>query len=366
MPRNLPRLLAVVLAGSLPTVAQQPLGATFGLAPSNASRGGLLGAAGTLCARFDHDDCIGWGLSATAANTRQIRGVTFVSQDQNGATAENYWLVVMTESATSPGMPNLQAVATFGPYTHPATAPGVAVFTNTHVFPTPVAVPADRDVFIGVRLDPAPLWPNDGHSVQCALGVVSQWPVYDLPGPGTIQHGSYALAIDAAGAVFYRSTRQLLIDLLIDGPGGAATTVTNQSTYPASNAPPGIGGYLSGLHPDVRLPATFPGRLDDVGFVYLDTALPNGMPVFFLADLGNFAGEVRLDALFAGATGSVCLSPSALVLGLGFALGGRCHRAFPLPSALRPSIGGTNLLQQAIGLDPTFAMRASPCLRQQL
>lgn len=370
MPPTIARLVPPLLAAAVAcfaATAQQPLGATFGLTASNASRGGLLSAAGTLYARFDRDDCTGWGLSSSVANAREIRGVRFVSQDQNGATPEQYWITILTEDPAVPGYPDpTQVLGSFGPFTHAATAPGPATWTNTHVFPTPVLVPANRDVFVGVRVTAAPLWPSDGHSVMCTLGILSQWSIYDRPGAAPIQHGSYALTADASGTLFYRNTRQLLIDLLIDGPGGAATAITNQSTYPSSNTAPGTGGYLSGLHPDARLPSATPGRLDDLGFVYLDPALPTGMPVFFLADIGNLGAEVRLDLLIPGSIGSACLSPNALVIGYGLQFAGQCYHAFPLPTSLRPTIAGTNLLQQGLALDPSFAMRASPCLRQQL
>ncbi|MBK8101714.1 MAG: hypothetical protein IPK26_31920 [Planctomycetes bacterium] len=82
-------------------------------------------------------------------------------------------------------------------------------------------------------------------------------------------------------------------------------------TRPASaisNTAPGTGSFLSGLHPDATNPPFNPGRADDVSLVYLDTQMPNGRPVFFLADSpGNFWRRTAVRRLLAPVRSAHCV-----------------------------------------------------------
>ena len=346
--------------------AQQPLGSTFRTTASTASRGALLGAPGTLVARFDHDDYTGWGRTTTTPNRRVVRGVTFTAEDKDGATAESYTIHVYTEDLARPGFPDTTApLLTIGPFLNPVQPVGLAMFTISQLFANPLEVPADRDVFVGIGLGPAPTWPNDGFTVHCLLGAASMWPVYDPPGNAPIQNGSYGLAIDATGTQFYNSRRQLLVDLLCDAPGGACTARSNQASFPIGNGAPGGGGFLSGLHPDVASPPRNAGRVDDPGFTFLDPTLPNGSAVFFLSDFGGFGAEVPLTNFVAGSVGVFCLkSPTTSTLGLVQLSGGQASLVIPIGSAVRTVLQGLPLLYQAIALGPNLTLRGSPCGRQ--
>jgi len=201
--------------------------------------------------------------------------------------------------------------------------------------------------------------------VQCLLGAASMWPLYDPPGNAAIQHGSYGLAIDATGAQFYNSRRQLLVDLLCDAPGGSCTAHSNQASFPIGNGAPGGGGFLSGLHPDVASPPRNAGRADDPGFTFLDPTLSNGSAVFFLSDLGGFGAEVPLTNFVPGSVGVFCLkSPTTSTLGLVLQNGGQASLVIPIGGAVRTVLQGLPLLYQAIALGPNLTLHGSPCGRQ--
>jgi hypothetical protein len=359
LPLSCLALLSVDLA------SQQRLGATYRTTPSVASRGALLGFGGTLVARFDHDDYVGWGRTTATPNRRAVHGVTFQAEDKDGSTAESYRIVVYTEDPTAPGFPDLgNPLLALGPFQNAVRPVGIAQFTLSHVFAAPLEVPADRDVFVGVEVGPVANWPNDGFSVSCTLGAPSTWPLHDDPGPAPIQHGSYGLAIDGAGLRFYNSRRQLSIDLLCDAPGGACTAVTSQATYPIGAVPPGNGGYLSALHVDAVRPSTNPGRADDPGFAFLDPSLANGTLVLFLADFGTFGNELPLRTFVPGSIGVACLKTSSITISLGQIAGGVCTNVMQIGGPVRTVLSGLPLLQQGIALTTANTLRGSPCCRQ--
>lgn len=359
-------LWGALLGGAL--LGQQPLGATYRTQASTASRGGLVTAGGTLVARFDTEDCIGWGRTTATPNRRVVRGVMIQFEDKQGATAETWALRVYTEDPQAAGFPLATApLLALGPFSSGIRPAGLVQWTETLIFPAPLEVPADRDVFVGVQLAAAPAWPADGLAVQCVLGSPSLWPVYDQPGTAPIQHGSYGMAIDASGQRYYNSTRQLLIDLLTDAPGGSCLAVTNQASYPIGGVYPGSGGYLSAAHPDATAPARQPGRNDTPGCVLLDAQLTAGSLVVFLLDIGSFGLEQPLTNVVPGSVGVSCLKPaSTLVAALSLASTNAALLQVPLTASQRAWLRGLPLLYQVMAMPPTLVLRAGPCLRQVL
>lgn len=361
-------LLAATLAalGATSARCQQPLGSTYRTVASTASRGALVGAPGTLVARFDHDDYVGWGRTTATPNRRVVRGIRFAGEDKDGATAESYTVRVYTEDLARPGFPLLTApLLQLGPFATPSQPAGLARFVVRLVFQNPLEVPADRDVFVGIGLGAAPTWPNDGFAVQCLLGAASNWPIFDAPGSAPSQHGSYGLAVDAAGASFYNSSRQLLIDLLCDAPGGSCTARSNQASFPIGATAPGGGGFLSALHPDVVSPPAHTGRADDPGFTFLDPTLPDSTLVFFSTDLGGFGPEVPLANFVPGSVGVFCLQSATTVsLGLRLLSGGEASLVIPVNGPVRGVLQGLPLLYQGFALGPNLTLRGSPCGRQ--
>lgn len=320
-----------------------------------------------MVTRFDHDDVVGFCRTTRTANRRAIHGIRFLGEDKNGATPETYSIHIYTEDAARPGFPAQPPLLVLGQFQTTAGTAGLSQQRYTHLLPTPLEVPADADLFVGVAVAPAPSWPNDGFAVQCVLGAASNWPVFDAPGAGAIQHGSYGLAIDAAGQAFYNSTRQLLIDLLCEAPGGAATALHNQTTYPIGTVLPGSGGFLSGLHPDAVAPPRRAGRQDRPGFTFLDTTLANGSLVFFLCDFGSFGPETMLNTLVPGSVGVLCLKPASTITGsVGLLQNGSASWVLQFGPAVRTVLQGLPLLHQGVALAPNLSVRASPCARQLL
>ncbi|MBK8101040.1 MAG: hypothetical protein IPK26_28485 [Planctomycetes bacterium] len=360
---TLTAVLPAVLA-ALPA-QQQPIGSTFRTANSVNSRGGVFSSQVTLIARFDRADYVGWGKANGLPGVRQITGVTFQSTDNDGSSAESWSVVIFTEDLANRGYPLVTApVATFGPFTNAVRPAGAAGFTHTITF-APVSVPDGADVFVGVQLATVSGWPTNGHAVNCLLGNPTRWPTYDQPGAAPIEHMGYGLAWDGVSPPVYNTPRQLLIDILHDAPGAAATAITNQTSLAISNTAPGTGSFLSGLHPDATNPPFNPGRADDVSFVYLDTQMPNGTPVFFLADFGNFGAELPFAGFVPGSIGALCLNPvTASTMGFQVLAGGQTSMGITIPAAIRPTLSGLALVRQAVALTPTLTLRGSPCGRQ--
>lgn len=348
------------------TPGLQALGATFRTTASTASRGGLVSAPGVLVARFDHDDLVGFCRTTNTPDRRAIHGIRFWGEDKNGATAETYSIHIYTEDATRPGFPALTPLLVLGPFQTLAGAPGITQQVYTHTLPRPLEVPTDEDLFVGVAVAAAPTWPNDGFAVQCVLGGPSNWPIYDATGAAPIQHGSYGLAIDAAGQRFYNSRRQLLVDLLCAAPGGSGTSLHNQASYPIGATMPGSGGFLSGLHPDAVVPSARPGRQDRPGFTFLDNSLPTGSLVFFLCDFGAFGPETPLQNLLPGSVGVFCLKPSAVTVSVGLVQNGSASLVLQFGAGIRAVLQGLPLLHQGLALAPNLTVRGSPCVRQTL
>lgn len=370
-PRTIAASLTTALAALLLTAdasAQQPIGSTYHTGMSVGSRGALLSSPGVLITRIDRDEVRGFGMDPSRPGKHVITGVQATLVDYEGTTPETYSVVLYGENALNPGFPNTQSpLATIGPFTLPASGAGLQTQVVTHLFATPVEAPVGGDLFVGVQLSTAPAWPSDGLAVGTLLAQVTRWPLYDLPGPTPIQHQGYGMFYrPSTQQLGYNTPRKLLIELLTATPGGTSTTITNQASFAASNAAPGTGSFFSGLHPDARSPSRNPGRADDVGYVYLDAAMPNGTAVFFLADFGNFGPEIFLSTLVPNSVGVLCLNgATAQNIGLSLLNNGEASLTIAIPATLRPSLAGTVLVRQAIALHPTtFGLRGSPCTKQ--
>jgi hypothetical protein len=349
--------------------AQQVKGSLFQTTSSVASRGALQSARGELITRFDRDDYRGFCSDPAAPGMYSITGYAFTVTDSDGSTPETYTVKFYAESTTQPGFPDIaNALLALGPFTLPATPVGPATFNISSGFGPPLLVPASGDLFVGIQLLAAPLWPLDGLAVNAILGAPSsRWPTFDRAGSAPIQNNGYGLTYNPLlGSLIYPSSRQLMIDVLGISPGGSCTAITNQIAYPISNAAPGTGSFFSGLHPDARSPSINPGRADNVAFNYLDSTMPNGMAVFFLAAIGGFGPELPLAGFVPGSVGVACLPAAATVtLGIQFLNGGVATNVIVIPATARATIAGLPLVQQAIGLVPApFSLRGSPCGKQ--
>jgi hypothetical protein len=351
--------------------AQQPKGSLYNVAPSIASRGSLLTNGGVLFNRFDFDDARGFGMTVASPGNVVVEGFVLSLQDYDGATAETYSVALYEEDPANQGLPLINTpVVTLGPFTSPIGV-GPIAFNVGITFSPAVAVAANQDLFVGVVLGAAPAWPADGLAVQTSLGGQRLPLVWDSPGPAPIQHAGYGGRYDPTfGQLGYPATftpRQYMLDLQTSTPGGTATAITNQASYPTSNLPPGTGSMFSAYHPDAQRPPVNLGRADDLGYVYLDTAMPTGTPVFFFADFGSFGPPVYLAPFVPGSVGVFCLNASAATLGLGFLVSGEAAWITLIPATARPTIAGLAFLQQGLSLDTVNGLlRAAPCTRTVL
>ncbi|MCA8953100.1 MAG: hypothetical protein KDE27_26550 [Planctomycetes bacterium] len=365
-------------ASFVSTVAAQDfLGFSYHACISATSRGTVGSSAGEILTRIDGDEYAGWGLGAPGMRT--ISSVFLIVQDQDAvATPEVFDVYLYAEDGANPGFPDLATRTTFatavaGP---PAPAAGVISAVAKVVTPAlPVAVPIQGggDVFVAFAF-PAAAWPLDGLSAQLVLG--SGVAAADVPGRAqqppapTGPNNSHGLS-RVAGGLSYDSTRNWVIDIEHDTAAGCVLGITNQPSCPASHNPPpagsgpapGTADFMSGVAPDVS--GFHPGRVDDVTMDYYRTG--SGAPlVFFLADVGTFGPEVPVASFTAG-SGVFCVNAASfLTLGVRIGMADEAFLTTTFPAAIRPSLAGFPLVQQAVEFDVgTGLAHASPCGRQR-
>ncbi|MCA8953101.1 MAG: hypothetical protein KDE27_26555 [Planctomycetes bacterium] len=375
-------ILAAALAST--AAAQDFIGFTYNEQVGATSRGSLGGAAGEVITRIDGDEYGGWGTDT--AGMRTISSIFMIIQDQDAvATAETFDIYLYAEDPLNPGFPDLTTKTTFAMFEAgpPAPTTGVISASAKVVTPaTPVAVPIQGggDIFISFEFAAAPGlgWPTDGLSSQICLGTQpsASFTVFDIPG-GAQQpsspagpNNSHGLS-NLGGALTYSSTRNWVIDVEHSTAGGVVLGVTNQTSCVGSNNPPptgfgpapGTADFMSGVSPDVV--GFNAGRADDVTMEYFRVG--SGTPlVFFLADIGGFAAEMPLSGLVAGATGVSCVNiGSFLTLGFVVGSGDEAFLTTTFPAAVRPTLAGFPLIQQAVEFDTANGTaHASPCGRQ--
>ena len=356
-------LCCCLVAAAVPS--QQAVGFTYRVTASGASRGSLGANAGEILQRIDHGDYRGWATDANWQNDHVMTGLRYTIQDQESASSEVYDLVFRTENPGLADFPlaGAPAAAITGLTLPPACGTNAWVVTVT--FASPVHLPKDREVFLGFGVQPAPAWPLEGVSLWVSLG--------DLPGPRPVGQGSYVLVRTSAGAYQYQGPRQLIVDVLANVPGGVAMAVTNQTSYPPSNTPPGTASFYSGLHPDARTIPAHAGRADDIGYTFFDNSLPPGTSVFFGVTLAGFNPAKSFWANYGfpvlpASVGQECiLAANWFTLWVGATdASGVANYTWSLTAAQRTVIGGLDIVWQGIAvLPPPLVFRAGPCARQQ-
>ena len=390
---------SLAVAASLAAQTPQPAGFNFNVVAGATSRGAMANRAGELIFRFDSSDYVAIcrpdapPAGSPGSTQNLIDGVQFVLQDQYAVSQEGYNLHIYTESSTAPDFPTITAgqpagttaLSTVTGLLSPvSTTASPAAWLVSYTFTTPVAVPNNADAFVSVELQASAaantaatpsFWPNDGLSVQISLGIQPgpNFTVFDLKGAAPVGQTSYGLVHDVTNALFaYGGARQGMMDLLTTASGrGVATAITNQATYTISNTAPGTASFFSALHPDAATPPFNGGRVDDLGFVYQNSALPVGSLVFYQVDLGFAPGNLflPLSAFMPGSSGVLCLSPNMQNIGLTVSSGAQTNFTFLVPSGARGLLGATGLTQlavTAIAYDPTTgALAGAPCAAQK-
>lgn len=294
--------------------------------------------------RIDSDDHPFWGIDASG--NHRSRGMVVVIQDSDASTPESFGLVVRGEDPARPNSPDLTApILTVGPLPLPAGMAGAAATIFSVTFPQPVTAPAGVDLFFGVSLPASPNWPQDGLSTWVTTAdprAVTR----DVPGRtgqpgGAVARDTYVCSVTTSGgqptggAQFRGPIAQNAFDVLVDVASGIPITRTNQASYLVSGgARVGTSNMLSGLHPDV-FDANGTGRVDDLGFVFVDPRCANG-PVFAAFAFGPSAAAPQPVLTFPGvprgSSGVLCLDVATVDLSLAFRLAdGLGAAVFSLP-----------------------------------
>jgi len=387
-------LAAAGLALSFTATAQNPLGTFSNTGTTWATRGGAATPNTNPCVLFtrhDVDHYAGWTEGLTPF-TREMTGVNFVIQDNDLATVDNFNVVAYIGDPLMPKFPDVvNPVGTAGPFILPAGSGGSA-FNASVNFATPISVASTEDVYVALEL--LGPWVISGGQVTDGLSVWecnAQSPAapqagqdWDEPGAGisTLQpdntYGGYFCASPLAGPAYPVQT-QFKIQPIVPISGGVATAVTNQVNHAASTTgaaagftvqDPGAGtsSMFAGLYPDAANPSFNPGRVDDIGQMFENAALPAGSLVFFMIDFGPFGPEIPAASFVPGSTGVSCLNLASMQ-SLGFEIvsaTGRAHHVANFPAAARPLLSGIDWTQQAIGFDiATNTLHGTACTRQR-
>jgi hypothetical protein len=313
--------------------------------------------------------------------------VFFIVQDQDAvSTPETLDIVLYPEDPANPGLPLISGAVTFATgVTGPgAPATGVisaAVKTVTPAAPVAVPILGGGDVFVSWRLPASPTASvADGLSIQALNGnSAAPTAVQDVQGPNgqpltpASQANSYGITYNPGAATLtYSVARVWFLDVAHNGTGGAALTVTNQTTLLGSNNPPPVGfgpapgtaSFMSGSAPDVN--GFSAGRADDITFDYFRSSTAGNI-VLFLLDLGAFGPELPTAGFLPGSNGVLCLNLSTFWTA-GFSIADPTGEAFMttvFSTASRPALLGLPILQQAAELDGAI-IHASPCAKQTL
>lgn len=367
--------LFALAATPLSAVAQDFLGHTYNVEVSATSRGALGLAAGETMTRLDAAEHAGWGIGAPGYRT--VRSIACVVQDADAATAETFDIKLYPENPANPGFPDLANGVVFvtaapGPT---GSGPLAALRVLTPIAPVAVPIQGSGDVFVSFVLPAATA--TDGLSMHVVLGYATgAFPRWDTP--STLQGGSPPPAAGPANSYFvnrigaamnYSLRRQHWLDVAHTTAGGTGLAITSQPNYPSSANPPpvtwgpapGTATFLSGSCPDAM--ATNPGRADDLAMRYTRFGFGNGRVVVFLLDQDftpGFGSEFAASLVFPGATGVSCLvNPS--IFGFALTVSNEAWLVTPIPAAIRPTLAGLVVKQQAAGIDALGVFHAGPC-----
>lgn len=376
-------ITAVSAVLAIPCAAQEFIGLNYNSMTGATSRGNVGTAAGEIMTRIDGSELAGWG--AQTPGFRTISSLTYVVQDQDVLTPESFDIKLYPEDPANPGFPLLSAGVTYATAIAGPTGTGpIVAATKT----TPPDVPGvgdsvpilgGGDVFVAFAV-PAAGWSADGLSFHIVLGYAptTTFLTFDTPGlaqggtppPAANPSNSHGLCLTGTSTLTYNGRRNINLDIAHTTAGGRALGVTNQTSYTASNNPPpagygpapGTGDMMSGVNPDVV--GGNVGRADDIAMEYYKTGIGTGALVIFLFDFGNFGPEMPV-SVFTPGTGVLCVNlPTVNTLGISFTAADEAYIVSTFPAAIRPSLVGLPVVQQAAALDAAGVVHASPCSRQ--
>ncbi len=381
-------LSATLAALALPCLAQDFIGFSYNTAIGATSRGAIGVNAGEVMTRIDGSEFAGWGTNTPG--TRTIGALYYVAQDQNGATPETFNIKLYPEDAANPGYPNLTAGVVYATGVTGPTGTGIVAVVKT----TPpdvvgvgdsVPIVGGGDVFVSWELPANAGWAaTDGLSLNIVLGYAptAQFLVYDTPGlaqggspPGAGNPGnSHGLSRTGAAAAIYSGRRHMFLDVLHNGAGGIGLSITNQTSFVASNNPPpagwgpapGTASMMSGTNLDIN--GGNVGRVDDLTMEYYKFGLgATGLAVFLMDLSPTFGPEIPVAVLGFTGSGSLCVNlASFAIIGIGITAADEAFLVTPIPAASRAALIGQPVIQQAAAFDVLGNLHASPCRLQTL
>lgn len=269
----------------------------------------------------------------TGAVVGRLVGYRTRVQDQDGSTATSVWFGVFADDPNDPDHPDPAVDPTTGlpspagltgPIALPPGGPtGPVAWRLTISLQTPADVlPADGDVYVGVRLPRSLAWPRDGLSLQ---GAVFRPGLGSLSGPnpralqsGAVFAGVHVIDEMASNAVSAGQADAVLsTGITTDGAALRVGARLSQSAAP----PNGFSSYgLAGLYPDhlvrqdgllLRIEdhgvGSVPGALAAVCFYWADQATPS-FPFAGLL-LPGLEGQLWIDATRSFSEGDVFALP---------------------------------------------------------
>ncbi|GEM_PF-5718737 len=208
-----------------------------------------------------------------------------VAQDQDAATQEAWRVIVRKDKAGKPDATTAGLVFRSAPSMTPK-ASGIQAWILTTSFKTPVVVPSNVDIYVGMEfaaITGPKKWPQDGQSNHCA-SFLSALPKGDNPRAGVpnpawgIVHGTPPVVSQPSG----RWLRQWVFTAgAVLQQGGVDPNNTRQS-------PKGSPNYASGgIYPDIL--NTAKSRFDDLSLRVVDGNSKAGLAAI-LWDTGRGPG----------------------------------------------------------------------------
>ena len=235
--------------------------------------------------------------------TCEVNSVYHWAVDENPSTTETYSVVFRSQEATSrrPDLTPSGLIASAGPFTSPPNPTTTrATFFVTDTFATPITIPCQGGVFVGLDLPASPNWPaSDGHAVYVAW----YYPPATSPLGDNPRFGAPRTAFGNTSGTLVRPQSNLLlrIGMLVDSAvlniGGIDPAATNQM-------PAGSNYGAGGLYPDISgMP-----RSDGLDVMIEDQGKPNGMAALFMSTGITSLGGINLAPI----TGQLWLDPLAI------------------------------------------------------
>jgi hypothetical protein len=268
------------------------------------------------------------------------RGFYHWAADENSTTSETYGIVFRGVDPTVGG-PDVSPAGTLfslSGLTTPTQVPAQRIsWLMTDVFATPVAVPCEQGWFQGIAFGANPAWPaTDGHSLWAAdrtsasLATIGENCRVTAPNVTWAVNASFTTATTAW---------TYIMGAMIDAPvlhlGGIDALSSRTGALGASSY------GMNGLFPDiVAVPAHgLDARVQDNRY-------PQGLALY--------AAAFHFDPpLSFGPSGSLYLPiGSALILGFSPMNNGAATLPIASPGVIPPSLVGTNIMFQAVVLDP--------------